>query len=58
MVCFTHFKSYDRTLEKFEYHAISSTHGTTLHGTKYVIEIKKHYIERLITCLEMAVNKS
>ena len=46
-VSFTHVKSCDHTLGKWQYYATFCTHGATLHGTmhrngtKYVIEFKK-----------------
>ena len=48
-VCFTYFNSCDHTLGKFKYCLTFCTHGTTLHGAKYVGEIKRYFIKRLIT---------
>ena len=45
----THFKSCDHTLGKFKYCPTFCKHSTTLHGAKYVGEIKRYFIERLIT---------
>ena len=48
-VCFTHFKSYERAHGKFWHYATFCVHGTTLHGMKFVGEIKRCFIKRLIT---------
>ena len=48
-IYFTHFKSCDNTLGKFQYHSNFRIHGTTFQGMKYVGEIKRCFIKRLIT---------
>ena len=39
-ICFTHCESCGYTLRKFKYYATFCIHGTTLHGSNYVREIK------------------
>ena len=39
-VCFSHFKSCDHTLGRFQHYSTFQLHGTILHGAKYVRKIK------------------